>query len=122
MEYITGTIIAFYDRSDPNITRTLNELLYSHKDTGYGSDKACADVRNVVDLSRLEITALGRYVVIALAGFHLAKEIFQFIQVSADEKSIRQVGREVLSEKSFEVSSLKIRVQKKICCGFVKFS
>ena len=77
--------------SDGNITATLNEILYAQNQLGhgYGSESTCEAVRAVVDLERRAVTSVGRIVVIVLAGVHLLKEIFQFLQVRGGGKLVK---------------------------------
>ncbi len=64
----------------------MNEILYAQVEDGfgYGSEETCRAIRTVVELERKAITSLGRLIVVVLAGVHLVKEIFQFLQVGGE--------------------------------------
>ncbi len=59
----------------------LTNLLKNHELDGFGSEEACLEIREIVDIQRRNLATLGKIIILVLAVFHLLKEGFQITQV-----------------------------------------
>ena len=55
--------------------------MLNHKNKGYGTDEACAEIRDAIHLERRSLAMVGKVVILLLAAVHILKELFQFTQV-----------------------------------------